>query len=272
MDSVLFFLNDRSFPLRQSDDAARIEVLKRFFKAMARIRMLERPLSLGAAMRISDLPVTDDYRTIASFAERVDKDWWRLVRSIDQHVPLDATPGAIAPCVQRHVVDDVEVSEAALWVEKNGALMLSFGSTERLAANTVNVAVCECDSTDHIPEVYTCPNVSSGEHVDHWRDRILDFQRVESASSEIYRCNAFSIRMFLDDHDPPHVHIYVPGNPNRWVAKVRVDFVETQKNRGLDRKLERQVHELIEAENGEFMRAWVRRSSGQRPNYIGAAT
>src|SRR5450755_4625970 len=51
------------------------------------------------------------------------------------------------------------------------------------------------------------PNLSNPGHVTTHRDLIDNYGRVTLPSSLVYEGDGFVIRMYVDDHNPPHFHV-----------------------------------------------------------------
>lgn len=267
MEPVPIFLNDVSYPLVGSEVENRAVVVQ-LLKTLREVKSIGRPIVLASTVRLVDVPLTTAYRTLAAYAKLLDREWWRFVRGLEQHAPFSVVPRCVSPDMLDHVTGAWEGAQAPLWTLKNNAFLISFPSSQQWQSTVANFSVCACADGTHLSEEVTCKNLSTPDHATHWRSEILDYDLVESASSTIYESNKFRIRMFLRDHEPPHVHVYLLGCSRKWVAKVRFDHLEVMEDKGLSGSLRREILELLAAKREQLIRAWERCRGGLLPNLI----
>lgn len=267
MEPVPIFLNEASYPLGVEDERAG-EVILKLLQTLRDIKSLPRAFVLGSAVRLWDVPLTNAYRTLASFAGIVDKEWKRFVVGLDQHFPFAEVPMCMMPEQSEHVLEPRNDVCAALWAKANNSFLLSFPGMEKWQSHLALFSVCDCLDGLHQFRSIECRNLSGPEHVIHWRSALLDYGLVDAASSVIYETATLRLRMYLNDHDPPHLHVYLPGSQKRWVAKVRIDHVEVMEDRGLGGSVKREVLTVIANKQEELMRAWERCRGGHLPNSI----
>lgn len=266
MDAIPMFLNDGSYPSSSDDRSVSNEVIE-LLKTLRGIKGLDREFIVGTAVKLSDVPINSAYQRLASLAS-LDKEWWRFIKGLDQRTPFSEVPQCLPPHSSEHVVSDSEQSTAALWVDTNNAFLVSFPSSTELRQEVVTVGICSCMDGSHAPNNASCRNLSVPAHVEVWRDALLDFSFVEAASSTIYECESFRLKMYLNDHSPPHVHVYQSEDPGRCVGKVRFDHVEVLQDSGLSRAVRRDVLALVAGEQSQFLRGWERCRAGSHPNRI----
>lgn len=269
MDPVPIFLNDASYPLISADDPQIHSEIVLMLHTLREIKLLNRSVVFGAAMKLSDISVDNAYRTLASFANVVDVEWWRFIRGLDLHAPFSLVPRSLAPDYGKHATGTFAGAQAVLWALSNDSFLVSFSSSDDWRQPEVNFALCSCGDDNHRPMSVLCKNMSEPEHVRHWRSNILDFHMDQAASSTIYESNQFRLKMYLNDHEPPHVHVYLPGYSQKCVGKIRLDCVEVLEDDGLTGSLRRSLMPFISGRRDEFLRAWERCREGQLPNVIG---
>lgn len=266
MDAIPLFLNDGSFPSLSNDELIEEEVLE-LLRTLKRLKALDRPFVVGVAIPLSGVPLTSAYRTLANFAA-IDREWWRFIKALDQKSPFAAVPQSIPPDETTHIVTEGPRAVAPLWAAKNDAFVVSLPSRVDLRDRVLTIDICDCVCEPHAAISFDVRNMSLPNHVDSWRDALLDFNYVESASSTIFESDMYRLKMYLHDHDPPHVHVYEVGNFRKCVGRIRFDFVEVMEDNGFDRAVRKQVLELLNNKQRELLRAWDRCRSGSLPNRI----
>jgi len=263
VDAVPFFVNDpASEDVSESVAESSIHELLR---ALRKIKSVGRPIVIGAQEGMGRMTFTSARRLISSFD--VGKDWWRLLMQIDHHSPCASVPQCVAPKDGIH--DAVVPHEVApMWALANDAFVLSFPLNDRLRNPEVSVGPCACVDGAHVSPGDTYRNISGALHVDHWQGAILDYSYTESSNSVIYEGAGYRVRMYLNDHNPPHVHVYKMDNVKLCVGKVRVDKVEVLEDRGMGSSIRRSVVSIISERKEDFIRAWDRCRSGRLPTRI----
>jgi len=266
MDAIPLFINDCSYPSESGEREVEEEILQAL-RTLKKVRSLSRPFVVGAAAPLSELPFTRAYHTLAAFAS-VDREWWRFVKSLDQRTPFDSVPQCVPPDVGTHIVARESRAVGPLWALKNSAFMVSFPTSTDLRQHAVNVAICSCVDEAHVPTNRECRNLSVPEHVDTWREALLDFNYLEAASSTVYEHRLYRVKMYLHDHEPPHVHVYQAGDLRNCVGRVRFDHVEVMEDEGFSGDVRKDVLALLQGRQNEFLRAWDRCRAGNLPNRI----
>lgn len=268
MDAIPLFMNDASYPLSAVADWEVEREILQLMKTLKRVKGLNRPIILGSALRLTEIPITRAYRTLASYAEILGREWWRFIRGLEQRAPYSSMPQCVGPDVGVHISHGGGGSVGVLWSIKNSAFMISFASSAPWRTHVVPVSVCSCTNGRHAPEDVTCRNISAPEHVELWQNDILDFSYSEASSSTIYDSVGFRLKMYLNDHEPPHVHVYQSGNLRKCIGRVRLDHVEVMEDEGFSGAVKKDVLELLSARRDELLRAWIRCRGGQLPNQI----
>ncbi|WP_448132899.1 DUF4160 domain-containing protein [Stenotrophomonas rhizophila] len=265
MDEVPLFLSGpahhEGVSLRSAEDGA-MELLR----AIKRVSSLGRPIIVGSAVRLFDMTFTNTYVTIAKF-DSVDLEWCRFIKQIDQKSPFSEVPQCVPPIDTAHSVGG-DAEEACFWAISNAAFTLSLPILAGAQEAKIVMDICACVDGQHAPASVVCRNISNVSHVDVWKEQILDFGYKESSSSTVFEEVDFLLKMYLHDHEPPHIHVYQPGNDRLCVAKIRFDKVEVMESKGLDSRVKKAVIDLLVKQQDAFMRAWKRCRDGQLPNRI----
>ena len=156
---------------------------------------------------------------------------WRFLKSVVQVSPFESFPPGLHPLETEEVSYGMERSVGLTWAWKNTAFALSFSCSP-----VWNVDEIDADLTviiDHIErsEVVKIKNLFAVNNVPNWNHQILYFGADFSSSSLVYECNEFAARMYLRDHNPPHIHLYKNATSQEVIARFNVrhlEFLETK--------------------------------------------
>lgn len=264
MDEVPLFLNG---PLHHGEVTHPVaeKAVMGLLHTIRDIAKIGRPVVIGSEIGLYDYTFTDGFLTMGSFAS-VDMEWQRFIKKLDHKSPFAKVPQCVSPSASSHRMGDVQ--EACLWSVSNSSFTLSFPIIEKHKWAEIMVELCDCGDKRHLPYKIYCRNFSVVEHVETWREAVLDFGYIESSTSAIYKSTEFTLKMYLNDHEPPHVHVYQGGGDRACVAKVRFDRVEVMESRKIDARVKRDVLAMLKSNRDALMRAWNKCRSGQLPNKI----
>ena len=89
------------------------------------------------------------------------------------------------------------------------------------------VVQAERHTKSELGEVNQAPvsirNISNAAHVTFHQEWIRTYARIVAASSLVYEGDGFVIRMFFDDHEPPHFHVMLRRDTSFYVAKISIE-------------------------------------------------
>ena len=271
MNSVPFFLNERSYPI-QGDRAVVDRVVLTFLKALYRAKSHASDLSVRLASEapLSSLILTDDSQTLASLTGVMDTEWWRFIRLLDQYSPFPAMPRSVSSGL--HAVNDI-TSLAEVCAAENCAFVASFPSSARYCESRLTITLCDCvtggHGHGHERESYAM-NVSEEGHADEWAEQIRYFGQSFAGSSAVFNNGHITLRMYFNDHDPPHVHVFSVRSGSLCIAKVRFDtsLPEVLEAATEFRSVRADVLELISRSRGPLMIGWALCREGKHPIVI----
>jgi len=269
MDGVPVFLNERSYPIVAEQRAVMLAVVS-LLRGLLRAKELAGNIYLGCADSLPSIPLTNDFQTLASIVKD-DRELWRVVHNLEQRSPFGKVPQAIAPADNSHVDPASTKGDAALlWALWNEAFVASFPSEKEWTEPKIKFHRCECATSQHDSSTAAeVRNIATAQHADTWGDVLSNFMFTSAASSEIYDNGTFSLRMFLNDHSPPHIHVYLGPYSSGCVATVRFDTEpEILEGKGLTGSTKADVFELLRARRAELMISWARCRSGNHPNEL----
>lgn len=265
MNEVPLFLNGPAHHEDVSATLAESGALE-LLRAIKRVSSLGRAFIVGSPVKFFDMTFTSAYVTMATF-DSVDVEWQRFIKQLDQRSPFAQVPRCLPPRAGDHSVAGW-ADDACFWAVANESFTLSLPILPEVQDSSIVMDLCSCTDGQHAPNSIVCRNISKVEHVDIWRQQILDFGYRESSSSTVYEHERFLLKMYLHDHEPPHIHVYQPGDDRLCVAKIRFDKVEVMESAGLDSRVRKAVSVLLTQKQDAFMRAWVRCRAGQLPNKV----
>ena len=100
-------------------------------------------------------------------------------------------------------------------------------------------------------------NVANLEHIPAYREQITNAGLELSASSLVYEGDGFVVRMFFNDHEPPHIHILASRDSTANIAKYVIATQDRLDGR-FPPNLERRVRAWTVERKGELLENWNR--------------
>jgi len=100
-------------------------------------------------------------------------------------------------------------------------------------------------------------NISNPTHVAVHEEWINRYGREVSPSSLVYEGDGFVIRMFFDDHEPPHFHVMLRRDSSFYAAKISIQSLDILEGR-LAPALRRRIIDWARARVGSLMENWSR--------------
>ncbi|MGA2847294.1 MAG: DUF4160 domain-containing protein, partial [Candidatus Acidiferrales bacterium] len=110
------------------------------------------------------------------------------------------------------------------------------------------------------------PNLSAPQHVETHREMIRNYGADVSPSSLIHQANAFEIRMYFFDHNPPHFHVLLNTGTQ---AKIAIGSLDTLAGDLPSGRLS-EVRAWARTHREALMQNWHRCQSGDHPFVLGA--
>lgn len=258
------YFNERSLPSQGLNKRSLVECVVEMIAALQELSKLADELVLGSRDYVAATGLSEDYSTIASLKSEIDRDWWRVFRALENRSPFEDVPHAIPPGIDEEVDVFGEPAEGALWAHRNAALLLSFPWTDSFKNTDLPGVLREILDDRIVESGIQLRQISTVETVLCWREYIENYGVEEAASSLVFEDGIISVRMYLNDHEPPHVHIFLPDEPRKCRAKIRFDKAEFLKNT-LPPSVASYVVELITRHKEGLERGWQRCRDGRRP-------
>ena len=190
---------------------------------------------------------------------------WRFLYSLDQSSPWDEYPGVKQPGEFQEVNFQGRVATGMLWAKQNDSIILSFAFPPNWADPHVRAEFREMDQMRNInSNEIDIPNISTQQHVEAHRILINDYGRSIATSSLIYEGNGFVIRMYSNDHNPPHFHVMGRGNTADTIARYAIETLDILSGEPSP-ALRARVLEWARNRRDDLMICWHRCQVGEHP-------
>lgn len=208
---------------------------------------------------LADVAFGASFHTLGSLLGGADyREEWRFLRGIEQSSPYHSDDWALPSEleeVQFQGMCGVGLSRAMA----NKSAVLSFALTE-LSGNPYLNAACSkihegavFDGQRHI----SIPNLATPEHLTVHDDLIRKLGIGTSSSSIIYQTEDFVLRMYFNDHDPPHFHVMSQNDSSLTIARFRIDTLDQlAQSAALRSGVRRKVIDWAETRKEALMRCW----------------
>ena len=196
--------------------------------------------------------------TLASVLRGADyRDEWRSLRDLDQTSPYGPDDWT-APTELEEVQFQGTSGVGMLRALENKSAILSFAFRQvwdlpKLRATHLKV--------DDLGTVFSrnieVPNLAKQEHVAIHEELVREIGIDLSQSSIIYEGEGFVLRIYFNDHDPPHFHVMAQNNTSETVARFRIDTLDqlTQSGR-LRPGVRRRIIDWAEGRREALMACW----------------
>src|ERR1035437_1462420 len=189
---------------------------------------------------------------------------WRFLRSLDQTSPWGGYQDSRRPGDFQEVVVQGKTGIGMLWAQQNDSAVLSFAFPPNWSECHVQADFREMDEMGTIRSAeVTIRNLSRREHVDIYREFIRSYGNTESTSSLVYEGDGFVVRMYLNDHNPPHFHV-MRRNTSETFARCAIQTLDVLSG-SLAPPLRPRVEGWARSRRAELMRNWDRCRSGRLP-------
>ena len=266
MKSLVIFLNELSFTT--GDLMAAQGLLQPILSTLAAVRAAKKlrdDIVVAGNAPISGLTLGQQDRSLGEILRGdIYRDEWRFLRSLDQSSPWDAYPGCVTPGPLEEVKYQGKTAIGMLWAKQNESSILSFGFLP--VWDNCHVSA-KLQIMDHAAEITATelqiPNLSKPEHVIIHAALINNYGKILSPSSLIYEGNGFAVRMFFNDHNPPHFHVFRPDTTEvlgRYAIRT-LDLMSGEISMALGRR----VREWAGDRTDDLMECWDRCRAGQHP-------
>jgi hypothetical protein len=265
--SLVIFLNELSF--NPGNVMLPEEMLPHVLSTLAALRATRRirsDLTVVGHVSLSNVLLGGGTHSLAAVLRGdTHKEEWRLLQSLDQVSPWNAYSDSIMPGDFQEVRFNGISATGMLWAKQNESTIVSFAFPPNWDSSFVDVQFHEMNETCNIVATNVqIPNLSKLEHVTAHRTLINDYGRTVSPSSLVYQGDGFVIRMYFNDHNPPHFHVMIRRDTSEAVARYDIRTLDRLSG-NLPPALRKRVEEWAAARRADLMRNWIRCRARQHP-------
>lgn len=266
MDSQTIFFNDLCVEdARQLSTAhSWIDGLTSFSDAVKQVLLLKRNLKIGFH---GDTLNTTIHNTSLweHFRHSLQKEAWLLMlRNVEYFDESQLSPGINASFGSRNsvgiscAVESVRTTTFGCAISVNLANMWS---TESLVVNCDELSDDQVDQRKSIVEV---AHISSKEHIERWRDSILNWGYQIANSWKIHELEGMPIVMYPGpkEHPPAHIHLLDRNGSGQTVAKYLIEVFERAKGPPI---WDGYMKHFIESNRDVLLRSWELCQKGKKP-------
>lgn len=178
-----------------------------------------------------------------------------------------------------HYADTIEQIEGCQYVSigeysGRGVLMALLNDTLTISLN-FNEAYCNNElkgvhyilDNDSSCDV-SINNICSIDHISFHSEKIENFGSIGSASATIHENENYIIQMYINDHNPPHVHVYSSGKRSQILARVNIRNFDLMDGSEKIQPIRRELMKWIEENQSFLLSNWEICCSGKYPRKI----
>jgi uncharacterized protein DUF4160 len=267
VNRLVIFLNELSF---RCENPTPVEItLRHVLSTLAAVRQVRRirpDVLVTGPEPISGISLGDGGQSLATVLRGdLYKEEWRLVGILDQASPWDAYPGTSDPGYFEEVRFEGRAAIGMTWARKNRSTVLSFGYVPHWDRDRIEAEFLHIDAQQNINSIQVnIPNLSAPAHVETHEQMLSNYGRDISPSSLIYEGNGFFIRMFSNDHDPPHFHVLLHRDTSRTQAKCAIRTLDILAGH-LPPPMRAGVIQWARTRRLQLLTNWQRCREGNRP-------
>ena len=270
MKNLVIFLNELS--LRVDDEARPDDMLPHVLATLQAVRAakgLRADLVLAAHAPLTSLSLGNGAHSLATILRGDDfREEWRFMSGLDQASPWDAYPGTISPGDLQQVLFQGHPGTGLLWAWQNESTIVSFAFSQGWRNSDVPAEFREMDETGNdVSCEVRIPNLSRVEHVATHAELIITYGCTLSESSLVYEGEGFALRMFFNDHNPPHFHVFSGPGSADTLARYAIETLDVLSG-NLPSNLRRKLMVWASPRRSDLMLNWNRCRAGKRPILI----
>jgi hypothetical protein len=198
------------------------------------------------------------HHTLASVLRGADyREEWQSLRELDQTSPYGPDDWT-TPTLLEELRFQGTSGVGMLWALENKSAILSFAFRQVWDLPNLQATHSKMDDlgTEVVREIEV-PNLAKPEHVAFHEEFIREIGFDLSQSSIIYEGAGFVLRIYFNDHNPPHFHVMAQNNTSETLARFRIDTLDLLTQSGSFRPgVRRQVIDWAEGRREALMGCW----------------
>jgi len=185
--------------------------------------------------------------------------------SLNQTSPWDAYPNSVKPGVMKEVTYNGNPAIGMLWAQQNDSTVFSFAFPPDWGESQIDAQFHELDEHANVTSAdVSIRNLARTEHVTALRAFIINYGRVLSTSTLVYEGAGFVVRMYFNDHPPPHFHVLSRRDTSDSLAKCTIETLDILAGE-LPPDLRRRVKAWAENRKADLAANWNRCRTGEHP-------
>lgn len=267
MKRLVIFLNELSCTsdptITPSDMAPHLLATLQALRAAKAIR---KDIIVAAGMRLVGIPLGDGTHTLATAlrgSEYIEER--RFVMNLEQSSPWGAYPNLVLPGQFQEVSYNQNPAVGMLWAKQNESAVFSFAFPPHWGNSHIDASFLELNEDGNgTPTDVSIANLSRPEHAQFHSTLIRNYGGTLARSALIYEEAGFVVRMYFNDHPPPHFHVLERQNTSETLATCRIDTLDVLAGE-LSSNLTRRVRDWAGPRKADLMTNWERCRTGQHP-------
>ena len=167
-------------------------------------------------------------------------------------------PDPIRPGQLQEVMFQGRAATGMLWAALNGSMIVSFAFHATWNDSKVLADLHGMDGAGIITPVQVpIPNLSRPDHVQHHRGLIEGYGRATLSSTLIHEGDGFMVRIWFNDHPPPHFHVLLRRDSSDSLARFAIETLDLLSGYVVP-ATRRKVQEWARGRREELMTNWAR--------------
>lgn len=161
---------------------------------------------------------------------------------------------------------DNTVCRGGLMALIHDTITLSLNVSPRFLVNEIKGKhyILESDETKNV----TVNNVFCCDISDSFCDLIKTYGIPVNNSTTIYSNENFIIQMYINDHNPPHIHVYSAGNKSNILARVNIRNFDLMEGSEKVQPVRKELLTWVEEHQDELLLSWELCQQGNYPRAI----
>jgi len=232
-------------------------------RALKAAKTIRKDIVVAANERLAGVALGDGTHSLAGvLLGNAYKDEWRFMMSLDQASPWAAYPKSWE---LEEVTFNGQSAVGMLWAKQNESTVFSFAFPPNWGNSHIEAQFNKMDGDANFSSVgVRIPNLSKAEHVTSHSVLINNYGGTVSSSALVYEGADFAIRMYFNDHPPPHFHVLARTNTSETLATCAIETLDVLAG-DLSSDLRRRVKDWAVAQKADLITNWERCRTGKHP-------
>ena len=207
---------------------------------------------------LADVAFGAGFHTLPSLLRGADyREEWQSLKGLEQSSPYGQDDWTVPSDLEEARVQGTP-GVGLLRAVENKSAILSFAFRQVWDDPKLQVTHIEVDESENVvSRDIEVPNLAKLEHVKTNHVFIQELGTDLSSSSIVHESEDFVLRMYFNDHDPPHFHVMGQHDSSETLARFRIDNLDQLTQcAGLRPGLRRKVVDWAESRKDALMQCW----------------